>query len=139
MKKILLVVFLLSLFFIFVNQSEAQKEYVPVPSMIWEHIEIISGSIIRIDRYMHPGGRQFSQGIHIIVKTKTTEENVSMGPAWFIDKNLSFHIRDNVKLSVFRITQNGLKFAIAKDIEILGEGKILRIRDEKGFPVWIRK
>jgi len=117
--------------------SKAQTKYVPIPSSIYEHIEVIDGKILSVDRYIHPSGRQISQGIHIHVVTKDgTVENISLGPSIYVDKSITLKEGDIVKVSVFRVTYNGQKYSMGKDITKIGEGKTLKLRDDKGYPMW---
>ncbi|HLH09790.1 MAG TPA: hypothetical protein VKW78_21305 [Terriglobales bacterium] len=77
-------------------------------------------------------------GTHLQLKTESETLDVHVGPSWFLSQNkMSFAKGDQVE-----VTGSKVKFAngdalVARDIT-RGDQK-LKLRNDKGFPVWSRR
>jgi len=94
----------------------------------------IRGTVESIDRvgYANMSG----MGIHLVVKTGNEATEVHLGPAAFIDKSMTFEKGDTVQITGSKVTMVGKTIVIAREVE--KAGKVLKLRDENGVPVWSR-
>ncbi len=78
-----------------------------------------------------PYGRMYD------LKTKTDKEKISvhLGPGWYIEnQDTKIEPKDKVEITGSRITLEGKPAIIAAEVK-KGE-EVLKLRDEKGFPLW---
>jgi hypothetical protein len=101
----------------------------------------IQGTIQEVQEgTMQPGamGRMSRMGgLHLTVKAEKETVTVLAGPASFAkDKGFSFAKDDKVEVTGSRVTYNGTKAIIAREIK--KGGKTLVLRNEDGVPKWSR-
>lgn len=137
------IVFLIALFL--VTDSFAQREVRWRGSSGWgprskygrmynpETVETISGEVERVDKITPMKGMYY--GIHLILKAEKEEISIHLGPGWFIEnQDIRIESKDKIEVKGSRITFQGKPAIIAAEVK-KGED-ILKLRDEKGFPVW---
>lgn len=96
-------------------------------------VETISGEVIIVDRITPKKGMRY--GVHLMVKTEKEEISVHLGPGWYIEnQDIRIEPKDKIVVKGSRISFNGKPAIIAA--EVMKEDKILKLRDENGFPVW---
>jgi hypothetical protein len=96
----------------------------------------IKGKVIAIEQVVPMKG--MSYGMHITVKTESETISVHLGPKWFLDKQLiQFKVDDKVLVKGSKVTLEGKQVVIAREIN--KNGKVLKLRNENGVPVWAGK
>jgi len=96
-------------------------------------VETITGEVVSVDNITPVKG--MSQGMHITLKTAKETISVHLGPDWYIEnQDIKIMPRDKVEVKGSRITFQGKPAIIAAEIK--KGNKVLKLRDEKGFPVW---
>jgi len=71
----------------------------------------------------------------LILRTDKESFTVDLGPAWFVSKK-NFHIKagDILEVTGSKITRDDKAIMLATEAK--KDGKTLRMRDEKGSPLW---
>ena len=96
-------------------------------------VETITGEVVSVDNITPVKG--MSQGKHIMLKTAKETISVHLGPDWYIEnQDIKIMPREKVEVKGSRITFQGKPAIIAAEIK--KGNKVLKLRDEKGFPVW---
>jgi hypothetical protein len=145
MKKIILAIAIGIFGLIFVNVSFAQ------PMMKWRGsggwgggsrynmmynvntVETAKGDIVKIERVMPMKG--MSHGVHLIVKTANGTLDVHLGPEWYVEnQDVRLMVGDKIVIKGSRITLQGKPVIIAAEVKKGDE--TLKLRDERGFPMW---
>ena len=71
----------------------------------------------------------------MILKTDKETISVHLGSSWYIEnQDIKIELKDKVEVKGSRITFEGKPAIIAAEVKKGNE--ILKLRDEKGFPVW---
>ena len=96
-------------------------------------IEINSGEVVSVGKITPRKGMFY--GIHLMMKTYKETVSVHLEPAWYIEKrDIKVEVKNKIEVRGSRITFEGKPIIIAAEIK---KGKkILKLRDENGFPVW---
>ena len=96
-------------------------------------VERLTGEVISMDKIMPEKG--MSYGVHFMLKTDKETISVHLGPGWFIEnQDMAIKLNDKVEISGSRITFDGKPAIIAAEVK-KGDST-LKLRDEKGHPVW---
>jgi hypothetical protein len=96
-------------------------------------VETITGVVVSVDKMSPMKG--MSYGVHIILKTDKQTISVHLGPSWYLEnQDIRIEPKDKVEVKGSRITFEGKPAIIAAEVKKGNE--ILKLRDEKGFPVW---
>jgi hypothetical protein len=96
-------------------------------------VDTISGEVTKVEQITPVKG--MSSGVHLVVKTEKETIDVHLGPAWYIEnQDVKINPGDKLEIKGSRITFQGEPAIIAEEVK-KGE-EILKLRDEKGFPVW---
>jgi len=96
-------------------------------------VETITGEVVSVDKITPMKG--MSRGMHIILKTAKETISVHLGPDWYLEnQDIKIEPRDKVEVKGSRLSFQGNPAIIAAEIKKGNE--ILKLRDEKGFPVW---
>jgi hypothetical protein len=96
-------------------------------------VENVGGEVIRVDKITPIKG--MSYGVHMTLKTDKETISVHMGPGWFIEnQEIKIVPKDKVEVKGSRITFEGKPAIIASEVK--KNDKILKLRDENGFPSW---
>ena len=99
----------------------------------------IQGTIEKLDRFEHgnmPGMPGMGMGIHLAVKSGNETTEVHLGPAAFVEKTMTFKEGDRVEIVGSKVAMMGRTTLIAREIK--KDGKVLKLRDEHGVPLWSR-
>lgn len=104
-------------------------------------VETVRGEITAIQRVAmrhhgcggaHHGG---CTGVHLMLKSGDASLSIHLGPAWFIDNQGDpLAVGDEIEIKGSRVTYEGEPAVIAAEIK-RGDA-VLKLRDEKGYPVW---
>ncbi|MFP3984270.1 MAG: DNA-binding protein [Desulfurivibrionaceae bacterium] len=97
-------------------------------------VETVSATVAKVEKIRPMPG--MSYGVHLSVKTESGETlAVHLGPAWFL-KEEEMEIEDGDKLEITgsRVEFERKEAMIAASVK--KKGKILKLRDEDGFPLW---
>jgi len=96
-------------------------------------VTTLKGEIEKVERIAPMGG--VSAGIHLVLKTDKESLSVHLGPEWFISsQEPKLAARDVVEVTGSRITLDGRPVVIAA--AVTKGAKVLKLRDERGVPVW---
>jgi hypothetical protein len=96
-------------------------------------VETISGEVVSVDKITPTKG--MSYGVHLMVKTDKETISVHLGPGWYIEnQDTKIEPKDGVEVKGSRIAIEGKPAIIAAEVK-KGD-KILKLRDENGFPAW---
>lgn len=96
-------------------------------------VETISGEVVSVDAITPMKGMCY--GVHLMVKTAKETISVHLGPGWYIEnQDTKIKPKDKVEVTGSRITFEGKPAIIAAEVKKGDE--ILRLRGEKGFPLW---
>jgi hypothetical protein len=96
-------------------------------------VETISGNVIDIEKMTPMKGMDF--GLHLILKTDNKQISVHLGPAGFVEnQEMKIEPNDRITVKGSRVTSNGNPTIIAA--EVMKGSKVLKLRDERGVPVW---
>lgn len=96
-------------------------------------IETLSGEVVAVESFLPM--KPMCGGVHLQLKTDKETISVHLGPAWFIDnQEVTLSAHDKIQVKGSRVTFNGKPAIIAAEVT-KGE-ELLKLRDDKGVPVW---
>lgn len=96
-------------------------------------IDTVFGEIVSLDSVKPSNG--MSYGIQLIVKTKTDTLTAILCPTWFTKcLNICLKVNDKIEIEGSRVTFNNKPIMIAA--RIICNGIILKMRNDKGHPIW---
>lgn len=96
-------------------------------------VETVSGEVISVDKVRPMKG--MADGVHLTVKTDNQTISVHLGPAWYVEKqDKKIVATDKIEVKGSRITFEGKPAVIAAEVRKGDE--VLKLRDERGIPVW---
>lgn len=97
-------------------------------------VETVDGEVLGVDRI--PIQDQLAYGIHITVRDDLGRPvSVRLAPGWYLDqKGLRFAPRERVEVRGVRTRIAGEPAFVAEEVK--KGGKVVRIRDEQGRPLW---
>lgn len=97
---------------------------------------LVEGKIVKVETMENTRGR-FDKGVHLVVKTKSGDTTVHMGPeAWMTKNGLTFKKGNAVKLKTYKGTLNNATAFVASEVTL--GGKNVALRDKDGRPMWRR-
>lgn len=142
MKRIVLTIICLGLFFISSTDADARRGW---SSEGWgpaspygklynpQTIETVAGEVVSVGLVTPLKG--MSQGVVIMFKTAKETLSVHLGPSWFIEKqDFKIEPKDKLEINGSRIEIGGKPVLIAAEVK-KGD-QYLKLRDESGFPIW---
>lgn len=95
-------------------------------------VETLSGKLVKMDLFLPRG---MGMGVQILLKTGEETIPVHLGPVWFIKKQKREAAPgDKIEITGSRVDSEGKPVIMAS--EIRKGDKSLKLRDEKGVPVW---
>jgi len=98
-------------------------------------IETLSGEVVAVEKYV-PGRGGTSYGLRLSVRTDKETIPVFLGPAWYIEEQrIKFAANDKIEVKGSKMSIQGQPTIIAQEVK--KAGAILRLRDDKGAPLWI--
>ena len=108
-------------------KGEYQGKYDP------QTVATVKGIVETVEQM--PPATGTSYGIHLDLKTDAETLSIQLGPAWFIEKqDIRIEAGDTIEVRGSKITYDGTPTIIAAEVK-KGD-KVLKLRDESGFPVW---
>jgi len=111
-------------------KGEYQGKYDP------QTVTTVKGIVETVEQM--PPATGTSYGIHLDLKTDAGTLSIQLGPAWFIEKqDIRIEEGDIIQVRGSKITYEETPKIIATEVK-KGD-KVLRLRDESGFPVWAGK
>jgi len=98
-------------------------------------VETVKGEVVSLDKYT-PGKGGRSYGLRLTLKTDKETLPVILGPAWYIEQQpFAVAPKDQVEIKGSRIPIQGQATIIAAEVK-KGD-QILKLRDDKGIPLWV--
>ncbi|MDA8098846.1 MAG: hypothetical protein M0042_04405 [Nitrospiraceae bacterium] len=96
--------------------------------------ETVKGEVTAVETYQ--GGRRGGQGVVVTLKSGPETMDVHLGPQWYLDRqaNLSVKAGDSIEVTGVRTVRRGDEIFLAGEVKKGGE--VLKLRDEKGYPLW---
>jgi hypothetical protein len=93
--------------------------------------ETVTGDVVSVDQVSRRG-----QGIGITLKTVTGTVTVHLGPQWYFEREGGLKIKagDVVEVKGVKSVRRGDEVFIAAEVKKGGD--VLKLRDEKGVPLW---
>jgi hypothetical protein len=96
-------------------------------------VQSIQGVVLRVDSITPMKG--MSYGVHLMVATDKDTLSVHLGPGWYIEnQDTKIELKDTVEVKGSKITFQGKPAFIAA--EVRKGNDVMKLRDEKGVPVW---
>ncbi|MBI5374994.1 MAG: DNA-binding protein [Candidatus Schekmanbacteria bacterium] len=96
-------------------------------------VETISGVVEKVEKITPMEG--MTLGIQILLKTDKEIVPVHLGPAWYIEnQDYAIEPGDKIEVKGSKCTFQGKPSIMAAEVK-KGD-KIMKVRDEKGFPFW---
>ena len=92
----------------------------------------IQGTVEKINRMGNanmPG-----MGIYLIVQSGNETTEVHLGPATFVEKTMAFKEGDTIQVTGAKVTMMGRATVMAREVKKGDE--VLKLRDERGVPLW---
>ncbi len=97
---------------------------------------VVEGKVVDVGRL--PDTKDRAYGIRLLIRIDSETIPVHLGPAWFVhNQGFSFEAGDRVEVKGSMVRFRGDSLFVAA--ELTKEGRILKLRDEKGFPYWTWK
>jgi hypothetical protein len=95
-------------------------------------VENLSGELVKMDVFKPRG---MAVGVQILLKTGGETVPVHLGPVWFMKKQkCEVAPGDEIEVTGSRVESDGKPVIMASEVK-KGD-KTLKLRDEKGVPVW---
>lgn len=109
------------------NAGPAARVYDP------DSVTTLHGTASAVTVLPARGGR--AGGLHVMLSSEGTESDVHVGPSWYLDRE-GFRIAKGDVLDVTGsvVDSDGTSFVVAREIKKGGD--VLRLRDERGVPLW---
>lgn len=97
-------------------------------------VATVNGEVVSVDKYV-PGRGGTSYGLRLTLKTDKETLPVVLGPAWYVEQqHFAFVPKDQLEVKGSRLLIQGQPTLIAQEVK-KGD-KVLKMRDDKGFPLW---
>lgn len=96
-------------------------------------VETVSGEVVSVEKFTPM--RRMSYGVHLMIKTDKETLSVHLGPGWYLEnQDTKIEAKDKIVVKGSRIEFEGKPAIIAAEVKKGDE--MLKLRDERGFPVW---
>lgn len=99
-------------------------------------LETITGKVLQVDTWT--SGEWKRGGVHVVLQTDNETIDLHLGPAWYIQtQDIRIEPNDQIKVTATRVNSApGRSVMVAS--EVTKGNKVITLRDEAGFPVWMR-
>jgi len=98
-------------------------------------VETLSGEVVAVEKYV-PGRGGTSYGLRLSLKTDKETIPVFLGPAWYIEEQrIKFEAKDKIEVKGSRMSIQEQPTIIAQEVK-KGD-QVLKLRDDKGTPLWL--
>jgi len=104
--------------------------------MMWDAsaVTTVSGEVAAVEKYT-PGRGGSSYGLRFTLKIDKETLPVILGPAWYVEQqHFAIAAKDQVEVKGSRLSIQGQPTIIAQEVK-KGD-KVLKLRDDKGMPLW---
>jgi hypothetical protein len=104
--------------------------------MMWDanSVMTVAGEVTGVEKYT-PGRGGTAYGLRLTLKTDKATLPVVLGPAWYIEQqHFAIAPKDQVEVKGSRLLIQGQPTLIAQEVK-KGD-QVLKMRDDKGVPVW---
>jgi hypothetical protein len=96
-------------------------------------VETVSGEVTSVETFSPSKGGPC--GVHLMVKTEKGTTSVHLGPQWYMEnQEIKIAAKDKIEVKGSKVTFEGKPALLAAEVR-KGE-YVLKLRDEKGFPMW---
>jgi hypothetical protein len=96
-------------------------------------LESVSGDVTRVDRIPEAGG---GPGMHLVVRTDAGDHvSVALGPLWVADR-YGIAVGDRLEVTGWRVVRGKPALVAA---EVKRAGRVIRLRNREGTPLWRRR
>lgn len=96
-------------------------------------VQSIQGVVVSVDSITPMKG--MSYGVHLMVEINKDTLSVHLGPGWYIEnQDTKIELKDTVEVKGSKINFQGRRAFIAAEVKKGND--VMKLRDEKGFPVW---
>lgn len=97
-------------------------------------VQLVDGQVLGVDR--RPPSEALGSSVRLTLGGKAgVPVSVTLGPGWYLDQQgLHFAPNERVHVRGTRIEQNGRSSIVAQ--EITAGGRVVRLRDAAGRPLW---
>ena len=105
--------------------------------MMWDasSVTTVSGEVTAVEKYT-PGKGGTSYGLRLTIKTDKETLPIILGPVWYVEQqHFAVAPKDQVEIRGSRIPMQGQSTLIAAEVK-KGD-QMLKLRDEKGIPLWL--
>jgi hypothetical protein len=97
-------------------------------------VTTVSGEVTAVEKYT-PGRGGSSYGLRLTLKTDKEPLPIILGPAWYVEQqHFAVAPKDRVEIKGSRLSIQGQPTVIAAEVK-KGD-QILKLRDDKGIPLW---
>ena len=97
-------------------------------------VTTVSGEVAAVEQYT-PGRGGSSYGLRFTLKINQETLLVILGPAWYVEQqHFAIAPKDTVEVKGSRLSIQGQSTIIAQEVK--NGDKVLRLRDDKGIPLW---
>jgi len=92
----------------------------------------VSGEVVSVEKI---AGQGRSYGVHLRLKTAKETVPVHLGPGWYLEEQ-GFQVKpkDKIEVKGSRVTIERKPAIVAAEVK--KDGKVLKLRDGNGFPLW---
>lgn len=104
--------------------------------MMWDanSVMTVAGEVTGVEKYT-PGRGGSAYGLRLTLKTDKETLPVILGPAWYIEQqHFAIAPKDQVEVKGSHLLIQGQPTLIAQEVK-KGD-QVLKMRDDKGVPVW---
>jgi hypothetical protein len=99
-------------------------------------VESVWGKVLSVEK-ITPAKRR-GEWVQLMLQVENGTIAVQLGPAWYVDKQVPrIEANDAITVTGSRLNLDGTPTIVAADIAKGSE--LLRLRDDKGIPVWPRR
>lgn len=103
---------------------------------MWDDSSVttVAGEVTAVEKYT-PGRGGSSYGLRVTIKTDKETLPIILGPAWYVEQqHFAIAAKDKVEVTGARMAIQGQPAIIAAEVK-KGD-QILKLRDDKGIPLW---
>lgn len=99
-------------------------------------VETVTGKVLQVDTWTR--GEWQGGGVHVVLQTDNETIDLHLGPAWYINnQDIRIEPNDRIQVAATRVSSaDGRAVMVAS--EISKGNKTITLRDDAGFPVWMR-
>ncbi|MFZ5449973.1 MAG: DNA-binding protein [Thermodesulfobacteriota bacterium] len=103
---------------------------------VWDasSVTTVAGEVTAVEKFT-PGRGGSSYGLMVTIKTDKESLPIILGPAWYVEQqHFAIASKDKLEVTGARMAIQGQATIIAAEVK--KGGQILKLRDDKGIPLW---